>query len=263
VVTHRTYSVIVPDDAAEPHHIELPADPLPPPPHHPEHHRSVQGGAARAAVFGISDGLVSNMGLILGVAGADPVPSAVRLAGLAGLVAGAVSMAAGEYNSMRVQADLLTRELEMEARELRRRPNVEMVELAGLYERRGLPADGARALAKAVMRDPEVALEAHAREELGIDPNELGEPLSAAGSSFVMFSTGALIPLLPWFFGGGTAAIITSLVLGVLAAVAVGAVIGRSTNRGVGFGIGRQVLFTIVPAAITFALGKALGVNLD
>jgi len=251
----------VPDDAGQPH-IELPPEQVPPAPHHPEHHRSVQGGAARAAVFGISDGLVSNMGLILGVAGADPVPAAVRLAGLAGLVAGAVSMAAGEYNSMRVQSDLLARELEVEARELRRRPNVEMVELASLYERRGLPADGARALAKAVMQDPEVALEAHAREELGIDPNELGEPLSAAVSSFVMFSIGALVPLAPWFFGGGTAAIITSLVFGVLAAVAVGAVIGRSTNRGVGLGIGRQVLFTVVPAAITFALGKALGVNL-
>ena len=139
-------------------------------PPHPEHHRSVQGGAARAAVFGISDGLVSNMGLILGVAGADPVPAAVRLAGVAGLVAGAISMAAGEYNSMRVQVDLLERELQIEERELRRRPNVETVELASLYERRGLPPDGARALAEAVMRDPDVALEAHAREELGIDP---------------------------------------------------------------------------------------------
>lgn len=236
---------------------------LPEPPVHFEHHRSVQGGAVRAAVFGVSDGLVSNMGLILGVAGADPVPAAVRLAGLAGLVAGAISMAAGEYNSMRVQADLLQRELAIEERELRARPNVEMVELATLYERRGLPADGARALAKAVMKDPEVALEAHAREELGIDPNELGRPLSAALSSLVTFSGGALVPLLPWFFGGGTGAIIASLVLGIAAAIVVGAIIGRSTNRGVGFGIGRQVLFTIVPAAITFLIGRALGVNLS
>src|SRR5687768_17120569 len=169
-------------------------------PTHPEHHRSVQGGAARAAVFGVSDGLVSNMGLILGVAGADPVPAAVRLSGVAGLVAGAISMAAGEYNSMRVQADLLHRELEIEERELQRRPNVEMVELAGLYERRGLPPEGARELAEAVMKDPETALEAHAREELGINPDELGQPLSAAVSSLVMFSGGALIPLVPWFF---------------------------------------------------------------
>ena len=239
-----------------------PNDDLSPLPPHSEHHRSVQGGAARAAVFGISDGLVSNMGLILGIAGADPVPAAVRLAGVAGLIAGAISMAAGEYNSMRVQADLLARELTIEARELARRPNVEMVELAHLYEQRGLPPDGARALAAAVMKDPEVALQAHAREELGIDPNELGEPLSAAASSFVMFSIGALVPLVPWFFGGGNGAIVASLVLGVLAAIAVGAVIGRSTDRGVGVGVGRQVLFTVVPAAITFAIGSALGVNL-
>jgi VIT1/CCC1 family predicted Fe2+/Mn2+ transporter len=239
-----------------------PNDDLPPAPQHPEHHRSVQGGAARAAVFGISDGLVSNMGLILGIAGADPVPAAVRLAGVAGLVAGAISMAAGEYNSMRVQADLLSRELTIEARELARRPNVEMVELATLYERRGLPPEGARALAQAVMKDPEVALEAHAREELGINPDELGEPVQAAVSSFVMFSIGALVPLVPWFFGGGTAAIVASVVLGVIAAVAVGAVIGRSTDRGMPVGIGRQVAFTVIPAAITFAIGKALGVNL-
>ena len=107
---------------------------------HPEHHRDIQGGSARAAVFGVSDGLVSNMGLILGVAGADPAPAVVRLAGLAGLVSGAISMAAGEYNSMRVQAELLERELAIEARELRRRPEHETAELAGIYEQRGVPA---------------------------------------------------------------------------------------------------------------------------
>jgi VIT1/CCC1 family predicted Fe2+/Mn2+ transporter len=239
------------------------SEPPAPAPAHSEHHRNVQGGAARAAVFGVSDGLVSNLGLILGVAGADPVPAAVRLSGVAGLVAGAISMAAGEYNSMRVQADLLRRELEIEERELRARPGFETVELADLYRKRGLPADGARELAEAVMQDPEVALEAHAREELGIDPNELGRPLSAAMSSLVTFSGGALIPLLPWFFGGGTGAIVASVVLGVTAAAVVGAVIGRSTNRGIPFGMARQVLFTLVPAAITFLIGSALGVNLS
>jgi vacuolar iron transporter family protein len=232
-------------------------------PLHPEHHRSVQGGTARAAVFGISDGLVSNMGLIIGIAGADPVPAAVRLAGLAGLVAGAVSMAAGEYNSMRVQADLLRRELDIEARELRRRPGVETAELASLYERRGLPTEGAWALAQAVMRDPEVALEAHAREELGIDPHELGRPLGAAISSFVSFSVGALVPLAPWFFGGGTAAILASVVLGLAAATVVGAVIGRSTGRPLHRAVGRQVVSTAIPAALTFAIGRALGVQLS
>jgi vacuolar iron transporter family protein len=214
-------------------------------------------------VFGVSDGLVSNMGLILGVAGADPVPAAVRLAGVAGLVAGAVSMAAGEYNSMRVQADLLQRELDVEARELRRRPGVETDELASMYEARGLPAEGARQLAEAVMRDPAVALEAHAREELGIDPHELGHPLGAAVSSFFSFSLGAFITLIPWFFGGGTAAIVASVALGVVAATVVGLITGRSTGRPLGRSVGRQVAFTLVPAALTFLIGTALGVNLS
>lgn len=227
------------------------------------HHRNIQGGAARAAVFGVSDGLVSNMGLILGVAGAHPEASVVQVAGLAGLVAGAVSMAAGEYNSMRVQADLLTRELEREEAELRRRPDLETEELAELYERRGLPADGARALAESVMQDPATALEAHAREELGIDPSELGRPLDAAGSSFAAFSVGGIVPLAPWFFGGGTAAIVTSLVLGISVAVVVGAVIARSTSRPLHLGVLRQVAFTVTPAAITFAIGSALGIQLD
>ncbi len=229
---------------------------------HPEHHhRDVQGGSARAAVFGVSDGLVSNMGLILGVAAADPAPAVVRLAGLAGLVSGAISMAAGEYNSMRVQAELLRRELAVEAREIDRRPEHETVELAGIYEQRGLPADQARQMAEAMMRDPDTALETHAREELGIDPARLGSPLGAAVSSFVCFSLGAVIPLAPWFVGSGGAATVASWVLGVLAAVAVGAVVARSTGRSAPRSITRQVLFTVVPALVTFAIGSMVGVG--
>jgi vacuolar iron transporter family protein len=229
---------------------------------HPEyHHRDIQGGAARAAVFGVSDGLVSNMGLILGVAGADPQPAVVRLAGLAGLVAGAISMAAGEYNSMRVQAELLLRELRVEARELRRRPEHETRELADIYEQRGLAPDQARDVAEALMSDPDMALEAHAREELGIDPQQLGSPLAAAASSFVSFSVGALIPLVPWFVGAGNAAKVASLVLGVLAAAVVGWLIGRSTDRPIARAVTRQVLFTVVPALITFGIGNALGLG--
>ena len=229
---------------------------------HPEHHhRDVQGGSARAAVFGVSDGLVSNMGLILGVAGADPAPALVRLAGLAGLVSGAISMAAGEYNSMRVQAELLQRELRVEARELRRRPDHETAELAGIYEERGLPAPEARRVAEAMMRDPQLALETHAREELGIDPGQLGSPTRAAGASFLSFSIGALVPLAPWFVGSGRAAIVASVVLGVVAAVVVGVLVARSTGRPVVRAVGRQVVFTVVPAAITFAIGSALGVG--
>jgi len=229
---------------------------------HPEHHhRDVQGGSARAAVFGVSDGLVSNMGLILGVAGADPAPAVVRLAGLAGLISGAISMAAGEYNSMRVQSELLQRELAVEAVELRRRPDLETAELAGIYEQRGLGPAQARQVAEAMMSDPDTALEAHAREELGIDPNQLGSPRDAAVSSFLAFSLGASVPLVPWFVAAGTVAIVASLVLGVIAAVVVGAVVARSTGRPTGRGIVRQVLFTVIPAAITFAIGRALGVG--
>ena len=159
---------------------------------------------ARAAVFGASDGLVSNVSLILGVAGADPGAGVVRLAGLAGLIAGAVSMAAGEYGSMKAQQELLERELAVERRELERNPHVETVELTQLYQSRGVDPDLARQLAQEVMVDPETALRAHAREELGIDPDALGSPVRAAASSFVSFSLGALLPLLPWFVTSGT-----------------------------------------------------------
>jgi VIT1/CCC1 family predicted Fe2+/Mn2+ transporter len=242
-----------------------PADDVPRVPSvHPEHHhRNIQGGSARAAVFGVSDGLVSNMGLILGVAGADPDPSVVRLAGLAGLVAGAISMAAGEYNSMRVQAQLLERELAVEAVELRRRPEHETAELAGIYQERGLDARQAREMAEAMMSDPQTALETHAREELGIDPAQLGSPLGAAASSFVAFSLGAVVPLVPWFVTEGRAATLASLALGALAAVIVGVLVARSTGRPRLRAAVRQVLFTLVPAAITFAIGRALGVGVS
>jgi VIT1/CCC1 family predicted Fe2+/Mn2+ transporter len=232
-------------------------------PHSEHHHRDVQGGSARAAVFGVSDGLVSNMGLILGVAGADPAPAVVRLAGLAGLISGAISMAAGEYNSMRVQSELLERELAMEATELRRRPDLETAELAGIYEERGLGPDQARQVAEAMMSDPDTALQAHAREELGIDPSQLGSPRGAAVSSIFAFALGASVPLLPWFVAEGTVAIVASLILGVTAAVVVGAIVARSTGRAIGRGILRQVLFTVIPAAVTFAIGNALGVGVS
>lgn len=212
-------------------------------------------------MFGVSDGLVSNVGLILGVAGADPGADVVRIAGLAGLIAGAISMAAGEYNSMKVQAELLERELELERIELRRNPNVETVELSQIWASRGMDPDAARELATAMMADPELALETHAREELGIDPGSLGSPLAAARSSLVAFSIGALVPLLPWFFTAGTAAVVASLVLAVVAAVVVGTITARLTERPAPRMIVRQVAFTLIPAAITFAIGAVVGVN--
>jgi VIT1/CCC1 family predicted Fe2+/Mn2+ transporter len=225
------------------------------------HHRDVKGGAARAAVFGVSDGLVSNVGLILGVAGADPAPSVVRIAGLAGLIAGAISMAAGEYNSMRVQTELLERELQMERIELRRNPHVETVELTQIYQSRGIDPDRARELAQEMMRDPDLALQTHAREELGIDPDELGSPVQAALSSLAAFTAGALVPLLPWFVIGHGGAIVASLVLAVVAAVVVGFLTARFTDRPAGRIVGRQVAFTVVPAAITFVIGNLVGAS--
>ena len=235
------------------------ADPKPVGPE--KHHRNVQGGAARAAVFGVSDGLVSNIAIVLGFAGANPTPSLVRLAGLVGLIGGAVSMAAGEYISMKAQGELLERELEMERIELRRSPDGEQAELAAIYMARGVDRSTAEAMSSQLMQNPEQALETHAREELGIDPSALGSPLAASGSSFVAFSLGAIVPLFPWFFGGGTAAVVASIVLGTIAAVLVGGLLGRFTGRRVVRSAARQLLFTAVPALITFVLGSAAGVG--
>lgn len=223
------------------------------------HHRKVQGGAARAAVFGMSDGLVSNVCLILGVAGASTSPATVRLAGLAGLVGGALSMAAGEYVSMQAQKELLERELAMEWREIRRRPESERRELAALYRNRGIQADTAERMATEVSADPAVALETHAREELGIDPAELGSPYKAAGSSFFSFAVGALLPLVPWFFGRGAAAIGASVVIGVAAALAIGVALARFTGRSVIRTAARQLAVASVAAAVTFGVGKLVG----
>lgn len=223
------------------------------------HHRNIQGGAARAAVFGISDGLVSNVSLILGVAGASPAPGVVRLAGLAGLVGGAFSMAAGEYVSMKAQSELLERELELERREIDRRPEYERRELAAIYRQRGVAPDVADELASHMMRDPDLALETHAREELGIDPTELGSPFQAAASSFLAFACGAVVPLVPWFVAAGTAATIASVVVGVLAALAVGAALAAFTGRSVVRSALRQLAIAGAAASVTFVVGSAVG----
>jgi len=216
---------------------------------------------ARAAVFGASDGLVSNVSLILGVAGADPGAGVVRLAGLAGLIAGAVSMAAGEYGSMKAQQELLERELAVERRELERNPHVETVELTQLYQSRGVDPDLARQLAQEVMVDPETALRAHAREELGIDPDALGSPVRAAASSFVSFSFGALLPLLPWFVTSGTTAIVASVVLAVAGAAGLGVALARFT-QGSPFRLAvRYVAIAVLAGAVTYGIGSAVGVS--
>ena len=222
-------------------------------------HRDVTGGTARATVFGVSDGLVSNVALILGVAAAASDRSNVLVAGVAGLLAGAASMAAGEYVSMKAQSELVERELEIERRSLHHQPAAETRELAAIYRRRGLDAERAQEMAEAVMVDPEVALEVHAREELGVDPSDTGNPVAAALSSFVAFAVGAMVPLIPWFFMEGTAAIIVSAVVGLFAAAAVGFVLASFTERSYFRTALRQVTWAVVACSATFAIGSWLG----
>ena len=226
------------------------------------HHRDVTGGAARAAVFGVSDGLVTNICVILGVAGGAHYSAGfVRLAGLVSMVGGAISMALGEYVSMTAQTELLEAELEMERTELKRRPELERRELAQIYRSRGVDPTLADSLATEMMRDPELALETHAREELGINPAALGSPPQAAVSSFVSFGVGALVPLVPWFFRGGRGSVVASLVLGAFAAVIVGVALSRFTGRSAVRSALRQLMLSGAAAAASFGIGSLFGVN--
>lgn len=227
------------------------------------HHRQIQGGAARAAVLGVSDGLVTNISLILGFAGANTSPGLVRLAGIGGMLAGAFSMAAGEYVSMKAQSELLQRELDMEALELRRAPEAERAELARLYESRGVDPAVAGEMAAEMMRTPELALETHAREELGVSPHNLGNPYAASSASAASFAIGALVPLLPWFFTSGGGALAMSLLLGALAAVVIGVALARFSGRSPLRLVVRQLIVTIAAAGVTFLVGKAVGTHLS
>ncbi len=222
----------------------------------------MRSGTARAAVFGISDGLVTNVSLVLGIAGANPGASIVRLAGVAGLIAGSFSMAAGEYLSMTAQRELMERELEVERRALRHSPEGEADELRGVYVGRGIDPGVATEMVNEVMQDPDLALETHAREELGISTQSLGSAWLAAAASFVTFAFGAFIPLLPWLFTSGTTAIVLSVVFGGVASVIVGMVLARFTERRVLLSALRQLAVTAVAAAVTFGVGKAMGTGL-
>jgi len=224
-------------------------------------HRELRGGGARAAVFGFSDGLVTNVSLILGIAGAHPASTIVRLAGIAGLVAGAFSMAAGEFVSMQAQRELFQRELDIERKALRQSPVQESAELVEIYEQRGIDPGVARELVHEVMQDPELALETHAREELGIDPSALGRPYQAAGSSFGTFAAGALVPLLPWLIGSGTAALMASVAAAAVAALAIGALIGVLSGRSKWRSALRQLAIGAIAAGVTYGIGRLVGVG--
>jgi VIT1/CCC1 family predicted Fe2+/Mn2+ transporter len=226
-------------------------------------HRNVQAGWARAAVFGVSDGLVSNVALILGFAGASTDAPFVRVAGVAGLLAGAFSMAAGEFISIKAQNELVVREIERERQSLIDQPFFETMELASIYEKRGLGPEQARRMATAVHADPDVALDVHAREELGVDPSDLARPVVASGASFVAFALGAFLPLIPWLFGGGVAAVVASSVIGAVAAAAVGAVLATFTERSKVRTAARQVLVATVACVFTSLVGMLLGANVS
>jgi vacuolar iron transporter family protein len=226
-------------------------------------HRTAAGGSLRAAVFGANDGLVSNFALIMGVAGGTGDPGVIVLAGVAGLVAGAGSMAAGEWVSVRSQRELFEREIAVERWELAEFPDDERHELELIYEAKGLDADAAQALAAKIMADPEVALDTLAREELGLNPDDLGSPWGAAISSFLAFAAGAIVPLVPFLFAAGPAALVASAVLAAAALATVGALISIFTGRSAWRSALRMVLIGGGAALVTYAIGSLVGVTLD
>lgn len=225
-------------------------------------HRGDRSGSMRAAVFGISDGLVSNTALVMGFAGAAPSNSTVLFAGLAGLLAGSFSMAAGEYVSVASQRDLFSREIRLEAEELRDKPEEEQKELELIYRAKGLDREHAAKAAAQIMSDPKTALETLAREELGLDPDELGSPVKVAVSSFIAFAIGASFVVLPYFFTSGTTALVIALGLSLLAMIVVGATVGRLSGRNPVFAALRQVGWGAGAALVTFVIGRIFGVAL-
>ncbi|MFP5219929.1 MAG: VIT1/CCC1 transporter family protein [Actinomycetes bacterium] len=220
-------------------------------------HRDVTGGWLRPAVFGVMDGLVSNTALIAGVAGGGVSSSTVVLTGLAGLVAGALSMAVGEYTSVASQAELASAEIEVEKREIARVPHAEQAELAALYRARGVDEATAREVARQLSADPEQAWRVHAREELGIDPDDLPSPRTAAASSFIAFSLGAAVPVVPYLLGASSPVLAVALAL--VALFATGALVSRFTARGALYSGTRQLLLGAAAAAATYGIGTAVG----
>lgn len=223
-------------------------------------HRDVTGGWLRPAVFGASDGLVSNFALIAGVAGANVAPATIAVTGLAGLVAGAFSMAVGEWVSVASQTELTQAEIATEKHELTVNGAEEERELALIYQARGLDADLARQVAAQLSADPEQAWRVHAREELGVDPDDLPSPWTAAASSFLAFAVGAFLPLLPYLLGAET--LVAAAVVAAVGLFLLGAVVSRFTARSSWFSGIRQLLLGAAAAAVTFGVGDLLGARL-
>lgn len=222
-------------------------------------HQNVQGGWLRPAVFGAMDGLVSNFALIAGVAGGGVASHTVALAGVTGLFAGALSMASGEYTSVRAQGEAMGAELAVERAEIARRPKAEEAELARIYRKRGLDPQLAHEVARQLSRDSENVWKIHAREELGVDPDALPSPWIAAGSSFLAFSVGAFIPLLPYLVGAKS--LVIAMVLAGAGLFAAGAVVARFTRRAWWYSGLRQLLIGAVAAGVTYGLGHLVGTS--
>jgi len=221
------------------------------------HHRDVSGGWLRPAVFGGMDGLVSNAALLAGVVGGGGSTTAVVTAGLAGLAAGACSMAVGEYTSVASQSDLARAEMERERLELRRNPVGERMELVGVLRERGLGAELSERVALELGADPESLWRVHVREELGLDPDALPSPVLAAAASFGSFAVGALVPLLPYLLG--VSGLLIPLLVSAVGLFLAGGTVARMTERNVWFGASRQLLLGSVAAAVTYGLGAAIG----
>jgi VIT1/CCC1 family predicted Fe2+/Mn2+ transporter len=211
-------------------------------------------------IFGVSDGLVSNLSLVMGVAGASSEPRFILLAGIAGLLAGASSMAAGEYISMQSQRELFERQIALERAELEAMPEEEEAELAAVYRTKGFTDEESARIAHRLLRDPETALDTLVREELGLDPDELGSPWGAAFGSFVAFAIGALVPVIPYLFAAGSPAFYAALGASLVALFAVGAGVSLLTGRSTIYSGLRQVGIGAAAATVTYAVGSIIGV---
>lgn len=222
-------------------------------------HRADKSGTLRAAIFGVSDGLVSNAALIMGFAGSGVANSTVAFAGLAGLFAGAFSMAAGEYVSVAGQRDVFAREIALEAAELKEHPQDEARELALLYQAKGMDPAMAQAAADKIISNPKIALDTLVREELGLDPGDLGSPVRVAVSSFSAFAVGAALPLLPFVVLPGSAAVVVAIVLTALALLGVGGLVGRLSGAGIVKSALRQFGVGAAAAAVTYLIGSGIG----
>jgi vacuolar iron transporter family protein len=226
-------------------------------------HRTIYGGSLRAAVFGANDGLLSNFSLVMGIAGANAEPRFVLLAGIAGLLAGASSMAAGEFVSVQSQRELYEQQIAVERQELEMAPEEEKEELSLIYQAKGVPSSQAEELAERILSNPQSAIDTLAREELGLDPASLGSPWVAAASSFFAFATGAVIPVIPYLLLSGSSAFVTSAVVCGTALFILGLLVSLFTGKSALFSGLRMLGIGAIAAAVTYFIGKLLGVTVS